>query len=100
MEPKPKHLPPGALRILAEGLAFVGLERPLLSKSTPKRSALLMLSAYLRAHNPDSSVGSHRLKEIQQKCELTEKCKQLIEHKHQFGTELGDYEECLNMIMN
>ena len=100
MEQKHNKLPPHLLRILAEGIAFVGIERPLLPGKSPKQSAQLLLAAYLKAHNPVSKVGSHHLERLQHLCDLPERCLELINHKEAFGTELADYETCLSLLTN
>ena len=95
-----EQLPPYVLRALAEALTYVGVERPVLPGMSPKASALKVIAAYLKAHNPVSSIGACQFAQLQELCRVSEKCKELIEHRRRFGTQLADYESCVNLLNN
>ena len=97
MEPLHNRLPAYALSIIAEGLAYVGTERPLIPGKSPRESALKVLAAYIRTNNPKAQVKSHSLEQLETQVNLPERCKQVINHRRAFGNMLSDYETCLSM---
>ena len=99
MDPLHNSLPPYALRVIAEALAYAGTERPLLLGESPSKSALKALSAYIKSHNPKASYKSHSFEKLETLIQLPERTKQLINHRRAFGTKLADYETCINMTL-
>ena len=99
MERVQNRLSKEALQVLAEGMALVAIERPLLPGQTPKESGLKLLAAYLKAHNPVSTRGSHHLQELQDRYKMIARGHLLLAHKREFGTELDGFEACVKSIM-
>ena len=98
MEPVQNRLPPFALRVLAEGIAFVGIERPLFPGQTAEQSALRLLAAYLKAHNPVEPRSTMKLQKLLRLCSLPERVKVLENYKKAYGIELADYQSCLQLL--
>ena len=87
------------LRVIAECLALVGVERPLIPGISAKNSALKFMSAYLRSKLSHTTTPANEFDNLQRWCELPTRCAEVINHRRVFGTKLVDYDTTLNAIL-
>ncbi len=75
---------------IAEALAYVGTERPLLPGKTPEESALIMIAAYL---NKDKFPL--KFAELEHLCSLHEETADAIQQKRTTGSKSSDYDQII-----
>ena len=78
---------------IAEALAYVGTERPLLPGKTPEESALVMISAYLK-----KDLFPKRFAELEHLCSLHEKTADVIQQKRLNGSKPSDYDSVISQF--
>jgi hypothetical protein len=72
---------------VAEALAYVGTERPLLPGKTAEESALILIAAYLK-----KDVYPGTFAKLEHQCRLHEKTAQVIQQKRLTSTKPSDYD--------
>jgi hypothetical protein len=76
---------------VAEALAYVGTERPLLPGKTHEESALIMISAHLR-----KELFPQRFSDLEHLSQLHETTAQVIQQKRLTGSKPSDYDTLIN----